>query len=78
MAKLIRLIGVKEEQLVVNTVAILGVKDINDPTIPEGERARIFELDPEIKAMFLYADSIHPSATLTRATVDEIIAAVNG
>ena len=77
MAKLIKLHGVENEELIINTAHLAGVKSIDDKVFDE-DRAEILAKDSEIKSIINVTLGIHTTSMIIRDTVDEVIALANG
>ena len=77
MAKLIKLHGVENEELIINTAHLAGVKSIDDKVF-DGDRAEILEKDAEAKSLINVTYGLHSSSLITRNTVEEIVSLANG
>ena len=77
MAKLIKLHGVGNEELIINTAHLAGVKSLDDKVFDE-DRAEILAKDSEIKSLINVTLGIQTTSMIIRDTVDEVIALVNG
>ena len=77
MAKLIKLHGVENEELIINTAHLAGVKSIDDKVF-DGDRAEILAKDSEIKSIINVTLGIHTTSMITRNTVEEIVSLANG
>ena len=77
MAKLIKLHGVENEELIINTAHLAGVKSIDDKVFDE-DRAEILAKDSEIKSIINVTLGIHTTSMITRNTVEEIVSLANG